>query len=257
MAVVTIKENNYFELKAKGGSIMKNLSELSQINWSAEQSSMESPFVKGTFNPLKKAFQNGKQAARCGAVCPETETLVLKKGYSYEEARAYREGFQKTAGTQEEQSLRRAKRAGCQAALMGFARLSYHQLKRKNYSDQQVEKYYESYNRMAGDEEEQMNRRIKLAGYQAAMYGCKRPLESKLQKKGYNARQIEIYYKSYDNAAGMESKQKERKVKREAYQMARMKVSRPHENYLLKKGLDDSLITLFYSIFDKTTAMLF
>jgi hypothetical protein len=206
---------------------------------------------------ILKAMQNGKQAARYGSVKPSIELLVFKKGYSMDEAHAYIDSYNKAAGSDEEQRLRRAKRAGAQAALMGFNCPSYHQLIRKGYGDEDIKAYFSVFKRVAGTEQQQKERRIKLSGYQAAKYGCRRPNENKLKNKGYNEEEMKIYYEAYDNAVGESEEQLVRKVKREAYQMARLKVTRPNESYLLKRGLNESLIDLFYSIFDKTTELLF
>jgi hypothetical protein len=239
-----------------------NSKEGSQISWSAEDRSLsqDSSLYKNTYvnlNSTKSAMQKGKQAARSGVECLSTHTLIFKKGYSMEEAKAYIDGYKKASGTETEQLLRKAKRAGYQAALLGFTCPSYHQLRRKNYTNEQIEKYHQSYRKVAGNDELQMKRRVRLSGYQAAKYGCKRPSENKLRGKGYSDEQIQIYYAAFDKAAGLENEQLERKVKRDAYQMARMAVVRPNENYLLKRGLDKDLIKLFYSIFDKTTMLMY
>lgn len=240
-----------------------NSKQSSQISWSSEDNGLMQDDLnsyKNTYislNSTKSAMQKGKQAARYGAECLSTHALIFKKGYSINEAKAYIEGYRRACGTEEEQLLRKAKRAGYQAALLGFTCPSYHQLKRKNYTNEQIEKYFDSYRKIAGNEDLQIQRRIRLSGYQAAKYGCKRPSEEKLRGKGYTSNQIEIYYAAFDKAAGLESEQLERKIKRDAYQMARMEASRPSENYLLKKGLNDNLIKLFYSIFDKTTLLMY
>lgn len=240
-----------------------NPKESAQISWSSEENGLKNEdidFYSDSYvnlNSTKAAMQKGKQAARYGAECLSLHSLVFKKGYSITDAKAYIEGFKNASGSEEEQLIRRAKRAGYQAALLGFTCPSYHQMKRKNYTDEQIEKYYESYKKVAGNEDTQKERRIRLSGYQAAKYGCKRPTELKLRSKGYNDKQIQIYYHAYDKAAGQKHEQMERKVKRDAYQMARMGVSRPKLNYLIKKGYTEDLVQLFYSVFDKTTFLMY
>jgi hypothetical protein len=149
-------------------------------------------------------------------------------------------------------SIQKAKKAGSQAARLGYNMLSTEQLIRKNYSQEQIMAYMQAYKNAAGDFNEQMKRRICLAGYQAARYGCKRPSENKLKRKGYTQDQISIYYAAYDQTVGTEQEQLQRRIKRLAYQMARMKADRPTLHDLFKRGFDNHLIKLFYDEFDKT-----
>jgi SOS response regulatory protein OraA/RecX len=208
-------------------------------------------------NKITSAIQMGRQAARCGSFCPDLNKLILKKGYTTEEALAYIEAFKEASGSEHDQLIRRARRAGGQAARLGFNLPSYNQLKHKKYNHEQILAFTNAYHKASGSAEEQNIRRIRLAGYQAAKYGCKRPSQEKLLKKGYTESQIQIYYQAYDKTAGTHDEQIRRKVKRDAYQLARLKSTRPDIQYLLNKGYDDDMIEFFYKIFDQTIASLF
>jgi hypothetical protein len=218
-----------------------------------------SPISSKEYNPLlltstanityhlpsnKVAYKRGIQAARFGSVIPDISTLMHKNKYDEYEASAYIEGYYKAAGNEFTQQIRRAKRAGNQAALMGYNLLSVNQLKRKNYTKAQIDAYYEAYHKAAGTLHEQIERRIRLSAYQAAKYGCKMPTIEKLKSKLYTPEQIDIYYEAFNKAAGSEKEQMIRRLKRFAYQLSRKNLPLPSKAELVKKGFDASVIDL-------------
>lgn len=149
----------------------------------------------------------------------------------------------------EQQSIRKAAKAGYQAAKMGLTPLTIQQQMRKGFTKDQSNAYIEAYERFVGCPATQMKRRVELAGYQAAKYGSKRPSLSKLYKRGYTPSLIEIYYKAYDRTAGTPFVQQKRKAYRMVFQVLNNNLKMPSEALLIKRGFDKDAIKYFYKVF--------
>lgn len=205
---------------------------------------------KGNDSHINKAFINGRQAALNGSELP-SKLVLLKKYYAPEAVNQYIQGFNSKVGCCVTQANRKARRAGYQAAKLGLNPLTAQQLLRKGYTKEQIESYDSSYKKYARCSETQKLRRVKLAGYQAAKYGCKRPSIEKLKKRGYTQNLISLYYQAFDGAFTSSDEQLKRKAYHMACKIARYTLPPYSEKYLLKRGLNRESIDYFHKIYSE------
>ncbi|MCS5711067.1 hypothetical protein [Candidatus Berkiella aquae] len=147
---------------------------------------------------LRKAKSSGSQSARQGNQRPSIE--VLQNKYTQEQIEAYFQGYDRIAGTPEEQEQRKAKIAGALRANQGMPRPTIEELQNK-YNQEQITIYLHAYNKTIGTAEEQARRKAIISGRQRARTGGSRPTHEILRKK-YSEEHIAVYLKAYDEKAG-------------------------------------------------------
>jgi len=150
---------------------------------------------------LKKASSKGTNAARNGRYRPTEDGLKKKSGYTDTQIQVYYAAFDKVAGNEEGQGLRKAMRSGRSTALMGSARASEEVLKnRHHYTDVQIQAYNEAFDKNVGDTQTQEIRKATKAGMDAARIGLSRPLEEVVKKRNsYTTEQVSAYLSAFDD----------------------------------------------------------
>ncbi|MCS5711391.1 hypothetical protein [Candidatus Berkiella aquae] len=148
---------------------------------------------------IRQARRAAQLVAMHGAPCP-TKEVLLKKGYTEQTSEAYLAAYKKTNGTDEDQAIRKARRAAQVAAGQGTPCPTKEALLKKGYSEQASEIYLAAYKESKGTDEEQAIRKASYVARLAVSRGTPCPTKEALLKKGYTEQTSEAYLATYEKS---------------------------------------------------------
>ncbi|MCS5711390.1 hypothetical protein [Candidatus Berkiella aquae] len=201
---------------------------------------------------LNKIRKSGKQAARDGRTCHDKETLKVKRGYTDEQADAYISAFNETAGTPQEQVIKKVRKAAQAAAAHGTSCPTKEVLLKKGYTVQAADAYLSAYEAAKGTDEKQTIRKARQAAQAAATHGVPCPTKEALIIKGYNKQTLDTYLSAYQASKGTDEEQAIRRARTAAQVAAAKGVSCMTKEALIKSGYTEKTSDAYLSAYQAT-----
>ncbi|MCS5709922.1 hypothetical protein [Candidatus Berkiella aquae] len=201
---------------------------------------------------LKKARKAAVDAVAHGRACPTEEYLKKRMKYTAEQVKVYLEKYKELERSKEQQALRKARKSAQGTASLGHSCYSDEALKKKGYSEKEIEAYQAAYKQSESTQEEQAKRLTRGHARTSAYHARACASEEALKKAGYTDEQITIYLATYEAAKGTEQEQALRKARYDAQEQAYRCRPLPTEEKLKEKGYSEEQITAFLQSYQMT-----